>query len=86
MTKLTSTTGGGWEVVDSIRDGYNGENNRLYPNDTAAEGSGNDYDLLSNGFKVKQSGGSQQDGRTNLYMAFAESPFVNSNGVPCNAR
>ena len=86
MTKLTSTTGGGWEVVDSKRDGYNGENNRLYPNDTAAEGSGNDYDLLSNGFKVKQSGGSQQDGRTNLYMAFAESPFVNSNGVPCNAR
>ena len=86
MTKLSSTSGGGWEIVDSKRDGYNGENNRLYPNDTAAEGTGNDYDLLSNGFKVRQSGGSQQSGRTNIYMAFAESPFVNSNGVPNNAR
>ena len=86
MTKLSSTSGGGWEIVDSKRDGYNGENNRLYPNDTAAEGTGNDYDLLSNGFKVRQSGGSQQSGRTNIYMAFAESPFVNSNGIPNNAR
>jgi hypothetical protein len=86
MTKLTSHSGGGWEIVDSKRDGYNGENNRLYPNDTAAEGTGNDYDLLSNGFKVRQSGGSQQSGRTNIYIAFAESPFVNSNGVPNNAR
>ena len=86
MTKLSSTSGGGWEIVDSKRDGYNGENNRLYPNDNATEGTGNDYDLLSNGFKVRQSGGSQQSGRTNIYMAFAESPFVNSNGVPNNAR
>ena len=86
MTKLSSTSGGGWEIVDSKRDGYNGENNRLYPNDNAAEGTGNDYDLLSNGFKVRQSGGSQQSGRTNIYMAFAEAPFVNSNGLPNNAR
>jgi hypothetical protein len=86
MTKLTSHSGGGWEIVDNKRDGYNGENNRLYPNDSAAEGTGNDYDLLSNGFKVRQSGGSQQSGRTNIYMAFAESPFVNSNGVPNNAK
>ena len=86
MTKLISASGGGWEIVDSKRDGYNGENNRLYPNDTAAEGTGNDYDLLSNGFKVRQSGGSQQNGRTNIYIAFAEAPFVNSKGVPCNAR
>jgi hypothetical protein len=86
LTKLTSNSGGSWEIVDSKRDGYNGENNRLYPNNSDAEGSGNDYDLLSNGFKVRQSGGSQQSGRTNIYMAFAEAPFVNSNGVPCNAR
>ena len=86
MTKLSSHEGGGWEIVDNKRDGYNGENNRLYPNDNAAEGTGNDYDLLSNGFKVRQSGGNQQSGRTNIYMAFAESPFVNSNGVPTNAR
>ena len=27
-----------------------------------------------------------QSGQTFVYMAFAEAPFVNSNGVPCNAR
>ena len=86
LTKLSSTSGGGWEIVDSKRDGYNGENNRLYPNDTTVEGTGNDYDLLSNGFKVRQSGGSQQSGRTNIYMAFAENPFVSSGGIPCTAR
>ena len=86
IIKLTSHSGGGWEIVDNKRDGFNGENHRLYANEYAVEGSGNDYDLLSNGFKVRQSGGSQQSGRTNIYMAFAESPFVNSNGVPNNAR
>ena len=86
MTKLSSHSGGGWEIVDNKRDGYNGENNRLYPNDNAVEGTGNDYDLLSNGFKVRQSGGSQQSGRTNIYMAFAENPFVSSGGIPCTAR
>ena len=86
MTKLSSTSGGSWEIVDNKRDGFNGENHRLYPSDESAEGTGNDYDLLSNGFKVRQSGGSQQSGRTNIYMAFAESPFVSSGGIPCTAR
>jgi hypothetical protein len=46
-------------------------------------------DFLSNGFKCKSfrcismANGS---GSTYIYMAFAESPFVNSNGVPTNAR
>ena len=86
MTKLSSTSGGSWEIVDNKRDGFNGENHRLYPSDESAEGTGNDYDLLSNGFKVRQSGGSQQSGRTNIYMAFAENPFVSSGGIPCTAR
>ena len=85
LTKYTGS-GGSWEIVDNKRDGFNGENHRLYPNDSSTEGTGNDYDLLSNGFKVRQSGGNQQSGRTNIYAAFAESPFVNSNGVPTNGK
>ena len=44
-------------------------------------------DLLSNGFKMlRTDGGENASGATYVYMAFAEQPFVNSNGVPCNAR
>jgi len=53
-----------------------------------AEGtSGLDHDFLSNGFKINtNSGGVNDDGETYIYAAFAESPFVNSNKVPNNAR
>ena len=44
-------------------------------------------DLLSNGFKIRGAGtGTNTSGATYVYMAFAESPFVNSKGVPNNAR
>ena len=43
--------------------------------------------ILSNGFKIRGSGSAQNgSGATYIYMAFAEAPFVNSEGVPCNAR
>ena len=51
------------------------------------ESDDNAIDILSNGFKLRtDSGGFNQDGRDMVYMAFAESPQVNSNGVPNNAR
>ena len=44
-------------------------------------------DFLSNGFKLRHNGSEENtSGSTMIYMAFAEQPFVNSNGVPCNAR
>ena len=43
-------------------------------------------DMLSNGFKCRCATGELNDAQTYVYMAFAEAPFVNSNGVPCNAR
>ena len=44
-------------------------------------------DFLSNGFKLRVNDDEfNGSGRTYIYMAFAESPFVNSNGVPNNAR
>ena len=43
-------------------------------------------DLTSNGFKIRSSGNTVNRSSTFVGMAFAESPFVNSNGVPNNAR
>ena len=54
----------------------------LYEFDTSS-----DLDFLANGFKNRGSGPvSNGDGNTIIYMAFAESPFVTSGGVPCTAR
>ena len=43
-------------------------------------------DFVSNGFKVRSSGNTVNRTSTFIGMAFAEAPFVNSSGVPCNAR
>ena len=42
-------------------------------------------DLLSNGFKLRIAT-DPNVAETYIYYAFAEAPFVNSEGVPCNAR
>ena len=44
-------------------------------------------ELLSNGFKPRLSGNAfNNSSGTYVYFAWAESPFVNSKGVPNNAR
>ena len=44
-------------------------------------------DFLSNGFKLRNGGAAgNNSGSTFVYLAIAESPFVNSKGVPTNAR
>jgi len=46
-----------------------------------------DIDFVSNGIKMRDTdGGFNYSGYSYIYAAFAEAPFVNSNGVPCNAR
>ena len=91
MAKMTSGTGN-WNTFDNKRtdsDGGNVIDKRIKNNSNAAEidGTANQVDFLSNGFKWR---GTDDD--TNIssgsfvYMAFAEAPFVNSNGVPANAR
>ena len=77
----------GWQLQDNKREGYNGDNDLLQPHDSAAESGVNRIDILSNGFKViTTDAGQNSSGATYIYMCFAESPFVNSNGVPTNAR
>jgi len=76
-----------WFLHDNKRQGFNPDNELLFADLTNAEGTVNRIDLLSNGFKARTSdGGINASGATYIYMAFAESPFVNSNGVPNNAR
>ena len=85
LVKPTSADGS-WNIYDNKRLGYNDDNNQLYADLTNAEGT-DDAALLSNGFKwTANTGDPNSSGRTYIYMAFAEAPFVNSNEVPCNAR
>jgi hypothetical protein len=77
-----------WRIFDSTRDTHNAMEKDLFPNLNNAEGSGTArLDFLSNGFKIRDSGNALNDSGGNLiYMAFAESPFVSSEGVPTTAR
>ena len=77
-----------WVIQDSKRVGFNPNNNRIYPNDAAAENTSSfRIDMLSNGFKLTSNDGdANQSGNDFLYMAFAEHPFVSSNNVPVTAR
>ena len=76
-----------WFIFDNKREGYNVDNDELRANTTATEGTTDRIDILSNGIKHRNSGSAQNgSGSTYIYIAFAESPFVNSNGVPTNAR
>jgi len=74
-----------WMLVDSKRPGFNVIDDVLEPNDSAAEGASTDIDLLSNGFKLRKDN-SNASGETYIFMAFASSPFVSSEGVPTTAR
>ena len=86
MIKRTDSTND-WVMYDNKREGYNVDNDYLKANDTNAEQADVDLDLLSNGFKMRNTANAHNaSGGTFVYMAFAEAPFVNSEGVPCNAR
>ena len=89
MVKNIDTGSTKWVIQDSKRSSSSGGNPadaRLKPNDNTAEEEDSDIDLLSNGFKIRSTGSWTSDADTFIYMAFAEAPFVNSKGVPANAR
>tara|TARA_B100000579_G_C22349087_1_gene628585 strand:- start:52 stop:636 length:585 start_codon:yes stop_codon:yes gene_type:complete len=78
-----------WILADNKRDPINEVDAVLYANTNDAEGDSDMVDFLSNGFKFIHASGPgtiNTSAETYIYMAFAESPFVNSNGVPVNAR
>jgi len=68
---------------------YNPNQNFLQVNETGVESNNANLavDFLGNGFKVRNAAGDiNTSGSTMIFMAFAEAPLVNSEGVPCNAR
>jgi len=76
-----------WGMLDNKRNTFNPANLYLAPNRSDADNTYTTLDFLSNGFKNRSTGAMfNASGSTYIYMAFAESPFVNSNGVPNNAR
>jgi hypothetical protein len=81
---------GEWFIVDNKRDTENITEVSLKPNTSEAESIGNGYngvDFLSNGVKVRQANSDiNNSSGTYIYMAFAESPFVTSTGIPTTAR
>jgi hypothetical protein len=67
-----------WFIWDTARNPYNVSGTILYPNASLAEATSSDayIDILSNGFKVRNSFfGINESSQTVIYAAFAESPF-----------
>ena len=86
LFKRSSGTGN-WQLLDNKRLGYNVENHTIYPNSNIAEQDETDADILSNGFKLRNTGtDGNGSGETYIYMAFAENPLVTSTGIPATAR
>jgi len=78
-----------WGIHDNKRDTGNPSLLQIDADDSYAEFSSTNraIDFLSNGFKIRSADSDHNtSGETFVYWAFAESPFVNSNGVPNNAR
>ena len=80
-----------WLLWDNKRSPHNLVNTVLYPHTNTSEsdnGTSRQVDFLSNGFKMRNggSGASGIDGRTYLYMAWAESAVANLYGATSPAR
>lgn len=64
-----------WILHDSQRNDYNVADKRLFPNLSNAELTADSCDLLSNGFKLRETGTAMNtSGGTYIFMAFAEMP------------
>ena len=80
---------GYWVILDNKRNSPNPSGGRLGSNGNDAEYGNANVDFLSNGFKVRASGSDSDtngNGTSYIYMAFAEHPFVSSEGVPVTAK
>ena len=89
MLKTSIGANGSWQMYDTVRDDLNPNTNTLTADSTASQVfSGNGIDILSNGFKVRDSGsicnGSSQSVEIS-YLAFAEYPFGGENTPPVPA-
>jgi len=89
LYKQITDAGKPWYLVDNTRDTDNPAEHYVFPNLSDAENAshGNKIDFLANGYKSRSTGTTvNASGKTFIYMAFAENPFVTSTGVPATAR
>ena len=92
MMRNATTSGDSWAIFDNKRSDVVGANvidKEIAANETSAEydRTAANTDFLSNGFKIRNTDGwHNRSGNTYIYMAFAESPFVTSTGIPTTAR
>jgi hypothetical protein len=82
-----------WKIIDNKRNpaglgGANPVRYRLAANTTAATSDdGDGQDFTSQGFKIRTTDSHMNtNANTHVYLAFAESPFVTSTGVPTTAQ
>jgi hypothetical protein len=76
LIKESAGSTGDWKLFDTARDPYNVSGNILFPNLSAAESTGNTgVDILSNGFKCRNSSLANSSGVTYIYACFAENPY-----------
>ena len=77
-----------WHIADSKRqNSFNPVTAQIYPNLTAVEAAQVDLDILSNGFKIRNSANFENaSGGTYIYMAFAEQPGATAFDTSPNAR
>jgi hypothetical protein len=71
-----NTTAYNWQILDTARADYNQGTVTLFPNLSNADNTtATQYDILSNGFKIRTSdAGSNGSGNSIIFAAFAESP------------
>ena len=77
-----------WTMSDNKRIGFNRIIHGLAADSNAAEETGaayGEFDFTANGFKCRSAEDGMNVGNI-VYMAWAESPFVSSSGVPTTAR
>ena len=90
---ITKGTGNAssWSMTDSTISTFNDGSLEFFKaNEADAESSRGNYDILSNGFKMRNADGDYNgSGNNYIYMAFAENPLVansGTDGVPATAR
>jgi hypothetical protein len=95
IVKDTGSSGSSWRILDGARNPFNftdlllalQEVNGGAELDGSSHSSNIGVDFVSNGIKIRTAYPQYNfSGRTYIYMAFAENPFVTSTGIPTTAR
>ena len=87
MVKRTTDGSESWHIFDNKRNNFNEVNTRIQANSNGAEDTAAPLgDFVSNGFKIRGTGGGiNVSGKNFIYMAIQQ-PIVGQNNVPCTAR